>query len=221
MRLRKELKQEDYPLKIIRDLGMVEDEKGNRYRKAIFECPECSEGIETIVYNVRKGATKRCDKCRVLKQHTHSKSKTINYHRWQSMKGRCLNKKHRDYHRYGERGITIQSQWINSYESYETYILSLPNAMKEGLTVDRIENDNGYKIGNLRWANAHVQSANQRIISSSGLKGTTKIGEKFIGRIAVNNKQIYLGTFNTELEGAKAYDKYVIENKLEHTINGV
>lgn len=37
----------------------------------------------------------------------------------------------------------------------------------------------------------------------------------------VNNKNKFIGYFNTALDAAKAYDKYVIDNKLEHTINGV
>lgn len=37
----------------------------------------------------------------------------------------------------------------------------------------------------------------------------------------VQCKEIYLGNFTDPLEGAKVYDKYVIDNNLEHTINGV
>lgn len=40
-------------------------------------------------------------------------------------------------------------------------------------------------------------------------------------KIQVKGKRIYLGKFKTSLEGAIAYDKYIIENKLNHTINGV
>ena len=39
--------------------------------------------------------------------------------------------------------------------------------------------------------------------------------------IKVSGKVYYLGHHLTAEEAGKAYDKYVIENKLEHTINGV
>ena len=44
---------------------------------------------------------------------------------------------------------------------------------------------------------------------------------KSLGFIEVNGKDIYLGSFKDALEGAKVYDRYVIENNLEHTINNV
>lgn len=37
----------------------------------------------------------------------------------------------------------------------------------------------------------------------------------------VNCKYIYLGLFDTDIESAKAYNKYVIENNLEHTLNNL
>lgn len=43
--------------------------------------------------------------------------------------------------------------------------------------------------------------------------------KRWISQIVLNNKQIRLGNFNTALEAAKAYDSYVVNNKLEHTIN--
>lgn len=37
----------------------------------------------------------------------------------------------------------------------------------------------------------------------------------------INNKNTFIGYFNDILDAAKAYDKYVIDNNLEHTINKV
>ena len=42
-----------------------------------------------------------------------------------------------------------------------------------------------------------------------------------LAEISVDSKKIHIGIFDTLIEAAKAYDKYVIDNKLEHTINGV
>ena len=39
--------------------------------------------------------------------------------------------------------------------------------------------------------------------------------------ITVNSITISLGSYCSDIEAAKAYDKYIIDNNLEHTLNGV
>lgn len=55
--------------------------------------------------------------------------------------------------------------------------------------------------------------------NKSGYRGVYFTGKKWKTQIVVNNKRIYLGTFTDIVEAAKAYDKYVIDNNLEHTRN--
>ena len=38
-------------------------------------------------------------------------SRSPTYNSWQAMKKRCLNKKHKGYKDYGEKGITICYDW--------------------------------------------------------------------------------------------------------------
>ncbi len=42
---------------------------------------------------------------------------------------------------------------------------------------------------------------------------------KYSAYICVDNKQIFLGTSSNSIECAKAYDKYITDNNLEHTKN--
>jgi group I intron endonuclease len=54
-----------------------------------------------------------------------------------------------------------------------------------------------------------------------GVNKTTN-DKKYISwmvRVNVNKKKEYIGCFKTELEAAQAYDKYVIENKLNRPLN--
>jgi len=46
-----------------------------------------------------------------------------------------------------------------------------------------------------------------------------KRDKNYIAKITVNCKPIYLGAFKTAEEAAKAYDQYVIENKLNKQLN--
>ena len=46
-------------------------------------------------------------------------SRSPTYNSWQAMKKRCLNKKHKGYKDYGEKGITICDEWIDSYQNFK------------------------------------------------------------------------------------------------------
>ena len=57
--------------------------------------------------------------------------------------------------------------------------------------------------------------------NTSGYRGVglKKSSSKYYAAITINNKTKHLGYFTTAFEAAKAYDQYVIENNLEHTVN--
>ena len=89
---------------------------------------------------------------------THGGSYTRLYKQWTAMKGRCLNPNDKQYHLYGGRGISVCQEWIDSFDAFSKYVGKKP----QGTSLDRINNDQGYKPGNVRWATGTQQLSNTR-----------------------------------------------------------
>ena len=133
------------------------------------------------------------------------------------MKGRVLNPKHKFFHDYGGRGITICEEWKNDFVSFHDWAMS--NGYSDELSIDRIDNDGNYCPENCRWTTQTIQNRNQRIRkdNKTGYKGVSyfKRNNKFKTQITVNKIHYYLGYFSTAIDGAIAYNNYIIENNLE------
>lgn len=101
----------------------------------------------------------------------------------------------------------------------------MTNGYADNLEIDRRDNNGNYEPLNCRFVNEATQARHKRILSknnTSGYRGVAldKRSGNFGASISVNEKRVHIGTFKTALDAAKAYDTYVIENGLEHTING-
>lgn len=121
----------------------------------------CECGNETIVDGgeLKKGKVKSCGCLRDTQLRTHGMSKTKVYRTWVGMKKRILNPKEPCYDRYGGRGLTIEKDWIDSFEAFYADVGDPPT---EKHSFDRVENSLGYVRGNCRWATTEEQANNTR-----------------------------------------------------------
>jgi hypothetical protein len=90
----------------------------------------------------------------------------LSYRSWMMMHQRCENPDHEAYKHYGGRGITIHPAWHRSlpnYDGFRQFLQDLGPRPSIELTLDRYPNvDGNYEPGNVRWATATDQRANQR-----------------------------------------------------------
>jgi hypothetical protein len=78
------------------------------------------------------------------------------YTAYYSAKGRCNNVKDESYPDYGGRGIKF------NFVSFEEFLRELGLRPSSNHSLDRINNDGNYEIGNVRWATAKEQLYNRR-----------------------------------------------------------
>lgn len=85
---------------------------------------------------------------------------------------RCHDPKNKGYEKYGAKGIYVCEEWRNDCSSF--YKWAKDNGYKEGLTIDRIDNNKGYSPDNCRWTTWKVQTVNRRCTRWILFKGQKK-----------------------------------------------
>lgn len=92
-----------------------------------------------------------------LTKHGHSShsKQSRTYKAWADMKSRCDNSKTRRFHRYGGRGITYCQEWSR----FDAFIKDMGEC-KNGMSLDRINNNKSYTPDNCRWVNQKVNCQN-------------------------------------------------------------
>lgn len=90
---------------------------------------------------------------------THGMTHSPTYNTWRGMKDRCSNANHRDYARYGGRGITVDERWAGPH-GFVAFLEDMGDR-PDGHTLDRIDNDGPYTKANCRWADASTQRRNR------------------------------------------------------------
>lgn len=132
----------------------------------------CGNIVEPSSASLRKGTTISCgcyNKEIITKDNPKRKRKLYSIYR--GIKDRCCNQNNKSYHNYGGRGITISEEW-NDYDSFENWAYA--NGYKQGLWLDRIDNDGNYSPDNCRWTTPKEQQNNKRTNIYITIKGETK-----------------------------------------------
>lgn len=135
--------------------------------------------------------------------------------RWYDMMQRCYNKQNRRYSSYGGRGIHVCRRWHKA----ENFIADMLPSFKEGLSLERIDNNEGYSKDNCAWVTLAEQSRNRRTNRRITYKGKTQCLVAWANEYSINK-----GTLFVRLLRGWSFHKAIttsIQSLRLYTINGV
>lgn len=197
-------------------------DKGDR-KTVLCQC-DCGNTKEIRLADIKSGRIKSCGCLR--KENTSSITHGLYKHKlykiFYAMKDRCYRSNDQNYHYYGGRGIKICQEWLDDFKCFYDWCMN--NGWKDGLEIDRENNDGNYEPSNCRFVTHMGNVQNQRLIISnnqSGYRGVyySKRDKNYQYKITSNYK-IYKGYgFQTAKEAAIARDKFIIENNLPSLLN--
>lgn len=91
---------------------------------------------------------------------------------WAAMIQRCVNPANKDFENYGGRGIHVCNDWRFDFKSFHDWAKS--SGYKRGLTIERIDVDQGYKPENCTWIENERQALNTSRSAMIEFKGEAK-----------------------------------------------
>ena len=168
----------------------VQELAGRDGKHLMWNCVcDCGNSKRVQGNSLRSGHTKSCgcfNKEQIKKSNTthgytkHNKQ-SREYVCWQSMISRCEKPHARGYNRYGARGIKVCEEW----HKFENFIRDMGNC-PQNKTLDRTDNNGGYRPDNCRWATSEEQNNNRRDNRFIDYKGERKTLSQWARKLDIN-----------------------------------
>lgn len=209
-------------LTVVADAGYYQEPHGQRRLR--WECIcECGNTAIVTGKHLKSGNTKSCgclQRESVIKMnYRHGLCGNPIHHLWNTMRRRCNDPNQKSHTRYKDRGIIVCDEWLNSFTAFYGWALS--HGWKQGLQIDRIDNNGNYEPSNCRFVTSRENALNRVCIRStnkSGYEGVSMDTEsgKWRAGIMVKGKTKHLGRFQRTIDAAKARNVFIVKNELQH-----
>lgn len=179
----------------------------NHRVECLCKCGKVFVGVTDMVMS---GNTKSCG-CRKIEwgksKKTHGMTKSSEYRSYFGAKNRCINLNCDRYENYGGRGIKFL---FNSFEEFYKELGSKPSTKH---SVDRINVNGNYEIGNVKWSLNFEQARNTTCNRWVVFRGETKIITDWIRELKIPETS-YRRFRNKGLSDIEIFNKYIIQHKI-------
>jgi hypothetical protein len=166
----------------------------NHYYKyfGFFLCPVCDSVVERRIGNGKRN--KSCGCAKHIRKHGMCNTKI--YAVWKAMLRRCATDDPSAYKYYKKRGISVCKEW-KVFENF--YAWAINSGFRDGLEIDRFDNDGGYTPENCRFV-THAEnvrnSRNSKLNHSKAdmIRGLAGMGTKIkviAGVFGVATRTVY------------------------------
>ena len=137
-------------------LTVIEKSHKSKENRWIYKCScVCGNLVFRAMNRLKSKGISSCGCKRGEANKTHGMQHTKMYKAWSGMKSRCTNKNDKDYPFYSKRGIC--NRWLK----FELFLVDMGEPPTAAHSIDRIDNDKGYKKNNCRWATSSQQQINK------------------------------------------------------------
>jgi hypothetical protein len=103
---------------------------------------------------------------------------------------RCTLPRNCNYPNYGDRGISICSEWKEDFQAFYEYVSQLPGFGVKGITLDRCDTNGNYEPGNMRWATIQQQARNRRNNFLITYQGKTQCLQAWADEVGIGRRTI-------------------------------
>ena len=156
-------------------LVVIGESGRTKCRSVLWKCLcDCGQEIQVAAADLKRANTTSCgcygrERCKETFT-THGLSTHPLYSIWNTMMDRCFDKNSKNYANYGNRGITVCTDWL----SVVNFIKDMATLYKKGMQIDRIDNNGNYCPENCRWVTCKENQRNRRSNHILTYKGAAK-----------------------------------------------
>ena len=120
---------------------------------------------------------------------THGLTKSRIYNIYDGMIARCYRNSYPGFNNWGGRGIIVCEEWRTEITTFFNWAFA--NGYKDGLQLDRINNDGNYEPSNCRWTTAKVNAQNRRNSHNLTWNGVTMNLAEWANKTGIHYKLLY------------------------------